>query len=149
MYGYTWCTYHELWKKNMWLHHSIQYNKMECRHYSLSTFRCVDVLVCQRFGLSTFWFVDFLVCRRFGLSTFQFVDVSVCRRFGLSTFWLVTFPFVDVLTSNRLEYIQRRIALQTTNAICPTLMHWMTMSFVIEGWMAYSQGTPWSNTFGV
>ena len=95
-------------KTNTRLHHTIQYNTMECRRFGLSTFRCVDVLACRRFGLSTFWPVDVLVCRRFGLSTFWFVDVSVCRRFGLSTFWSVdvsvcrrfglsTFRFVDVL----------------------------------------------------
>ena len=102
-------------KTNTRTHHTIQYNTMECRRFGLSTFWCVDVLACRRFGLSTFWPVDILVCRRFGLSTFQFVDVSVCRRFGLSTFWsvdvsvcrrfglstfwLLTFRFVDVLTS--------------------------------------------------
>ena len=81
-------------KTNVRIHHSIQYKKMKCRRFSLSTFWCVDVSACRRFGLSTFWALDVLVCRRFGLSTFRFVDVLVCRRFGLSTFW-----FVDVLTS--------------------------------------------------
>ena len=88
-------------KTNVRLHHSIQYNKMKCRRFGLSTFWPVDVLVCRRFGLSTLWFVDVSVCRRFGLSTFRSVDVSVCRRFGMSTFWLSTFRFVDVLTSYR------------------------------------------------
>ena len=102
-------------KTNVRLHHTIQYNTMECRRFGLSTFRFVDVLACRRFGFSTFWSVDVLVCRRFGLSTFWFVDVSVCQRFGLSTFRFVdvlvcrrfglsTFRFVDVLTSYHMDY---------------------------------------------
>ena len=98
----------QILETNIRLHNSIQYNKMECRRFGLSTFWCVDVLACRRLGLSTFWPVDVLVCRRFGLSPFRFVDVSVCRRFGLSTFrsvdvsicrrfGLSTFRFVDVL----------------------------------------------------
>ena len=104
-------------KTNARLHHSIQYNEMECRSFGLLTFWCVDASACRRFGLSTFWFVDVLVCRRFGLSTFWLstfwsVDVLVCRRFGLSTFWsadvlvcrrfgLSTFWSVDVLVCRR------------------------------------------------
>ena len=90
----------------MRLHHSIQHDKMECRHLGLSTFWCVDVLVCRRFGLSMFWSVDVLVCGRFGLSTFWFVDVLVCGRFGLSTF-----RFVDVLVCRRFGC--RRFGLST------------------------------------
>ena len=78
-----------------------------CRRFGLSTFWFVDVSVCRRFGLSTLWFVDVSICRRLGLSTFWFVDVSVCRGFGLSTFWLSTFRFVDVLTSNQVNWGKR------------------------------------------
>ena len=82
------------------IHMGIQCTKMNCRHFGLSTFWFVDVLVCRRFGLSTFWSVDVLVCRRFGLPTFWFVDVLVCRRFGLSTF-----QFVDVLVCRRFDQL--------------------------------------------
>ena len=74
-----------------------------CRRFGLSTFWSVDVLVCRRFGLLMFWYVDVLVCRRFSLSTFWSVDISVSQCFGLSTFWLSTFRFLDVLTS----YLQK------------------------------------------
>ena len=127
-------------KTNIQQHNGIQYTKMDCRRFGLSTFwsvdvsvcrrfglstfwsvcrrfglstfRFVDVLVCRHFGLSTFWFVDVSVCRRFGLSTFRSVDVLVCRRFGVSTFRLSTFRFVDVLTSYRTYTIYAHWSMQ-------------------------------------
>ena len=108
-------------KTNIQQHNGIQYTKMDCHRFGVSTFWCVDVLVCRRFGLSTFWsvdvlvcwrfvlstfwFVDVLVCWRFGLSTFWFVDVSVCRRFGLSTFRSVDVSVVDVSVCRRFDQL--------------------------------------------
>ena len=69
--------------------HTLNPTDMECRRFSLSTFRSVDVSVCRRFGLSTFW-----------LWTFRFVDVlvvdaSVCRHFDQLTFILWVFVRED------------------------------------------------------
>ena len=133
-------------KTNIQQHNGIQYTKMDCqrfglstfwsvdvsvcrrfglstfwsvcRRFGLSTFRFVDVLVCRHFGLSTFWFVDVSICRRFGLSTFRSVDVLVCRRFGVSTFRLSTFRFVDVLTSYQRDHDWFMLWLGATSVTC-------------------------------
>ena len=77
---------------------TIQWTKLHCPRFGLSTFWFVDVLVCRRFGLS-------MVCRCFGLSTFWSVDVLVCRRFGVSTFRLSDVLVVDVLVCRRFDQL--------------------------------------------